>query len=122
MNYYTALQSVATENGNMTHWLEYFIEGLAIELTRIKEKVKSLSTDLKIKKSMGGQQLALSERQIKIVEFIQENGFLQNKAFFELFPMISEDTVLRELKDLMKKGILQKQGSTKGVRYTLKTN
>ena len=106
----------------MTHWLEYFIEGLAIELTRIKEKVKSLSTDLKIKKSMGGQQLALSERQIKIVEFIQENGFLQNKAFFELFPMISEDTVLRELKDLMKKGILQKQGSTKGVRYTLKTN
>lgn len=122
MSYYTALQSVAVENGNLTHWLEYFIEGLAIELTRIKEKVKSLSTDLKIKKSMGGQQLSLSERQIKIVEFIQENGFLQNKAFFELFPMISEDTVLRELKDLMKKGILQKQGSTKGVRYTLKTN
>lgn len=121
MNYYTALQSVATENGNLTHWLEYFIEGLAIELTRIKEKVKMLSTDLKVKKSLGGQQLALSERQIKIVEFIQENGFLQNKVFFELFPMISEDTVLRELKDLMKKGIIQKQGSTKGVRYILKS-
>lgn len=119
-NYYTALQSVASENGNLTHWLEYFIEGLAIELTRIKEKVKKLSTDLKIKKSMGGHQLALSERQIKIVEFIQENGFLQNKVFFELFPMISEDTVLRELKDLVKKGIILKQGSTKGVRYTLK--
>lgn len=120
LNYYNALQSVAVENGNLTHWLEYFIEGLAIELTRIKEKVKALSTDLKIKKQLGGHQMALSERQIKIVEFIQENGFLQNKAFFELFPMISEDTVLREIKDLMKKGILQKQGSTKGVRYTLK--
>ncbi|MFH0749361.1 MAG: Fic family protein [Candidatus Gottesmanbacteria bacterium] len=120
LNYYNALQSVAVENGNLTHWLEYFIEGLAIELTRIKEKVKSLSTDLKIKKQLGGHQMALSERQIKIVEFIQENGFLQNKAFFELFPMISEDTVLREIKDLMKKGIIQKQGSTKGVRYTLK--
>lgn len=119
-NYYTALQSVISENGNITHWLEYFIEGLAIELTRIKEKVKTLSTDLKIKKSMGGHQLALSERQIKIVEFIQENGFLQNKVFFELFPMISEDTVLREIKDLVKKGIILKQGSTKGVRYTLK--
>lgn len=120
LNYYNALQSVAIENGNLTHWLEYFIEGLAIELTRIKEKVKALSTDLKIKKQLGGHQMALSERQIKIVEFIQENGFLQNKAFFELFPMISEDTVLREIKDLMKKGIIQKQGSTKGVRYTLK--
>lgn len=119
--YYEGLQSVGKLEGNVTGWLEYFTEGLAIELTRIKEKVKSLSTDLKIKKSLGGQQLSLSERQIKIVEFIQENGFLQNKAFFELFPMISEDTVLRELKDLMKKGIIKKEGTTKGVKYTLKS-
>lgn len=119
--YYEALQSVAKLEGNVTGWLEYFTQGLAIELTRIKEKVKSLSTDLKLKKSLGGQPLALSERQIKIVEFVQENGFLQNKAFFELFPMISEDTVLRELKDLIKKGIVRKEGSTKGVRYVLRT-
>ncbi|MCX6794003.1 MAG: Fic family protein [Candidatus Gottesmanbacteria bacterium] len=121
MAYYEALQSVVKMEGNLTNWLEYFTQGLAIELTRIKEKVKSLSTDLKIKKSLGGQQLALSERQIKIVEFVQENGFLQNKTFFELFPMISEDTVLRELKDLIKKGILKKEGSTKGVKYVLTT-
>ena len=57
----------------------------------------------------------------KIVEFIQENGFLQNKSFFELFPMISEDTVLRELKDLIKKGIIKKEGTTKGVHYVLRT-
>jgi Fic family protein len=120
MRYYDALQSVAKLEGNLSFWLEYFTEGLSIELARIKEKVKSLSTDLKIKKSMGGQQLALSERQIKIVEYIQENGFLQNKAFFELFPQISEDTVLRELKDLINKGLIQKQGSTKGVRYVLR--
>lgn len=119
--YYDALQSVGKQNGNLTGWLEYFCEALAIELNRIKEKVKSLSTDLKIKKSLGGQQLTLSERQIKVVEFIQENGFLQNKAFFELFPMVSEDTVLRELKDLIKKGIVVKEGTTKGVKYKLKS-
>lgn len=121
MAYYEALQSVVKANGNLNVWLEYFIEGLAIELNRIKEKVKSLSTDLKIKKSLGGQQLALSERQIKIIEYIQESGFLQNKAFFELFPMVSEDTVLRELKDLLKKGIVVKEGTTKGARYVLRT-
>jgi Fic family protein len=119
--YYDALQNVGRMNGNVTPWLEYFSEGLAIELTRIKEKVKSLSTDLKLKKSLGGQPLTLTERQIKAVEFIQENGFLQNKAFFELFPMISEDTVLRELKDLNKKGIVKKEGTTKGVRYVLRS-
>jgi Fic family protein len=118
--YYDALQNVGRMGGNVTPWLEYFSEGLAIELTRIKDKVKSLSTDLKLKKSLGGQQMALTERQIKIIEFVQENGFLQNKSFFELFPMISEDTVLRELKDLMKKGIVKKEGTTKGVRYVLK--
>ncbi len=119
IHYYEALQSVGKLEGNLTGWLEYFTEGLAIELNRIKEKVKSLSTDLKIKKSFGGQQMALSERQIKVVEYIQENGFLQNKAFFELFPMISEDTVLRELKDLLEKGIVKKEGTTKGARYVL---
>lgn len=121
LSYYEALQSVGKAGGNMTAWLEYFAQGLAIELTRIKEKIKSLSTDLKIKKSFGGQPLALSERQIKIVEYIQENGFLQNKAFFELFPMISEDTVLRELKDLISKSLLKKEGMTKGVKYVLAT-
>lgn len=121
MHYYEALQSVGANSGNLTNWLEYFSQGLAIELTRIKEKVKSLSTDIKIKKSFGGQQMTLTERQIKVVEFIQENGFLQNKAFFELFPMVSEDTILRDLKDLLKKGIVKKEGSTKGAKYVLKT-
>jgi Fic family protein len=120
MTYYQALSSVAAA-GSMTGWLEYFTEGLAIELSRIKDKVKKLSTDLKIKKSLGGQQMSLTERQIKIVEYIQENGFLQNKAFFELFPMVSEDTILRELKDLLKKGIVKKEGSTKGARYVLRS-
>ena len=122
MAYYEALQSVEKHGGNITHWLEYFTEGLAIELTRVKERIKSISTDLKLKKSLGGQQMALSERQIRVIEFIQENGFLQNKSFFELFPMISEDTVLRELKDLIGKGILKKEGTTKGVKYVLKSS
>jgi Fic family protein len=121
MHYYEALQSVGKSEGNLNGWIEYFSEGLAIELTRIKEKVKSLSTDLKIKKSLGGQQLALTERQIKLIEFMQEQGFLQNKTFFELFPQVSEDTVLRELKDLLKKGIVKKEGSTKGAKYVLRT-
>ncbi len=121
MSYYEALQSVKTADSDITVWLEYFCEGLAIELTRIKEKVKTLSTDLKVKKSLGGQQISLTERQIKIVEYVQESGYLQNKAFFELFPMVSEDTVLRELKDLMEKGIVKKEGMTKGARYVLRT-
>jgi Fic family protein len=117
-DYYAALQSVTKKNGNLTEWLEYFIQGLAIELNRIKEKVQKLSIDLKLKEKIG-EQIALTERQIKIVEFIENVGFLQNKSFPELFPMVSEDTVLRELKDLVSKNLIKKEGSTKGAKYVL---
>lgn len=116
--YYEALQSVEKNHGVLTSWIEYFVKGLAIELNRVKEKVQKLSVDLKIKEKLG-EQISLSERQIKIVEFIESTGFLQNKSFPELFPMVSEDTVLREIKDLLDKGLIRKEGSTKGAKYVL---
>lgn len=116
--YYRALQSVKKDD--LTPWLEYFTLGLAIELNRIKEKVQKISQDMALKEKLGGKQIFLTERQIKIIEFIRRAGRLQNKDFPHLFPMISEDTVLRELKDLMKKGIIKKKGRTKAAKYELK--
>lgn len=118
--YYEALQKVSKTHGDVTPWLEYFTEGLAIELTRIKEKIKKLSADIHLKERLGGKQMYLTERQIKIVEYIQGAGFLQNQMFAQLFPMTSEDTILRELKDLMDKGLIVKKGKTKGAKYVLK--
>lgn len=118
--YYKALQSVKAEkNFDLTEWLDYFTQGLAIELTRIKERVQNLSVDLKIKERMGGEQLSLTERQMKLIEYLQKVGFLQNKQFAELFPMISEDTILRDLKILIEKGIIKREGSTKAARYII---
>lgn len=117
--YYTALQSVTSEERDLTFWLEYFSEGLANELERIKEKVLKLSVDAKLKEQVGGQ-IALSERQIKIIEFIERNGFLKNKDFREVLPMMSDDTILRDLKDLLKKKIIKKRGVTKNSEYVMK--
>lgn len=116
--YYSALSSAAS--GDLTNWLEYFTEGLAIELTRIKEKVLRLSSDLHLKEKLGGQQVFLTERQIAIMEYIQRVGYLQNSSFPELFPKISEDTILRDIHDLMQKGIIKKEGKTKASRYKLR--
>lgn len=117
-HYYDSLRSAA--QGELTTWLEYFTEGLAIELSRIKEKVQKLSTDLQLKQKLGGQQVFLTERQISIMEYIQRVGFLNNQGFEDLFPKISEDTILRDLKDLMGKGIIKKEGKTKASRYMLR--
>lgn len=118
--YYEALQSVAKKDGDLTFWLEYFSLGLAIELSKIKEKIENISVDANLKQKLGGKPLLLSDRQLKIVEYIQKTGYLQNKAFVQLFPMVSEDTILNELKELLKNGIIKKQGVTKGAKYIMK--
>ena len=118
--YYDALQSVEKTGGDLTKWLEYFTEGLAIELSKIKEKVERISVDGKLRERLGGKPLLLTERQLGIIEYIQKVGFLQNQAFEELFPMVSEDTILNELNVLLQTGIIKKQGVTKGAKYVMK--
>jgi Fic family protein len=115
-DYYAALESA--ETGDLTGWLEYFTEGLSIELTRIKEKVLKLSVDLKLKGKIG--QISLNERQLKLVEYMEDYGYVKNEDFRSLLPMLSDDTVLRDLKDLMRKGLVVKRGSTKSAQYFLK--
>ncbi|HUD43949.1 MAG TPA: Fic family protein [Patescibacteria group bacterium] len=116
--YYEALQSVG-KSGELTKWLEYFCKGLAIELSKIKDKVEKISVDSKLKAKLGGRPLLLTERQIKIIEYIQETNYLQNNAFASLFPMVSEDTVLNDLKVLIKAGLIKKTGKTKAAKYVM---
>ncbi|HVZ11439.1 MAG TPA: Fic family protein [Patescibacteria group bacterium] len=116
--YYDALQSVERKNGDQTEWLAYFTECLAVELSKIRERIENISIDTNLKKKLGGP-VMLSERQIKLIEYIQANGYIENSAYNTLFPMVSEDTVLREVQDLVKKGLLKKQGVTKGVKYIM---
>ena len=114
--YYGALQSVSKREGDLTGWLEYFSLGLSIELSKIREKVENISIDAKLKEKLGGKPLLLSNRQLRIIEYIQKTGFLQNQAFSSLFPMVSEDTILNELKSLVQSGIIKKHGVTKGAK------
>jgi Fic family protein len=116
-DYYSALQSVGRNEGDLTEWLTYFTQGLAIELSKIKDKIEKISVDVKLKERQGGTPILLSDRQLKIIEYIQKTGYLQNSGFKQLFPMVSEDTVLNELKYLIKNGLVKKTGSTKAARY-----
>jgi predicted HTH transcriptional regulator len=106
-------------SGDMTAWLEYFTYGASHEFERIKNKILRLSKDAKLKEKFGGQQIFLTERQVKIIEYIQDIGYMQNKGFSSIFPEISDDSVLRDLKDLINKGLIKKIGKTKAARYVL---
>lgn len=117
-SYYSSIKSVLDCDGDYTQWLSYFSEGLSLEYGRVKERVIRLSKEFRMKKQVG--QIAISERQEKIIEYLQNYARLINSDFPRIFPDISEDTVLRELSDLIKKGVIVKRGKTKAARYELK--
>jgi Fic family protein len=117
--YYQALLSVQqSEGADLTFWLEYFCYGVAVEIDKIKSQVMKLSKDLKLQRELGAQ-VALSERQILLLEALQNQGELTSELAQQLLPNVSTDTILRDLKDLIQKGVVKKFGVTKGVRYVL---
>ncbi len=122
-SYYEAFALVDKQSPNigqrdLTPWLEYFVEVVAIELTKIKEKVRKLSIDTRLKVKMG-KQVALSERQMRLVEYLSDQSSAVMQDLKGVLPMVSEDTVLRDLRDLMEKGIVRKEGRTKAASYVM---
>jgi len=104
---------------DLSQWISYYTEALAIELSRVKDKVQNLSRDLKFKQKLGGKQVHLTERQIKLVEYMQQFGGLRMPDAKSLLPMVSDDTIWRDLKKLIDDKVCEKRGSTKGAYYCL---
>ena len=67
-----------------------------------------------------GTQIPLNERQIKLMEYLQENGVITTLEARKLLAEYSDDTLVRDFNYLVKKGILRKEGKTKAARYLLK--
>jgi len=121
--YYEALGEVDKQSPNLgdreiTAWLEYFTEVVASELEKIKDKVRKLSVDSRLKVKFG-EQVSLTERQMRLIEYISDQGSGGMAELKKVLAMVSEDTILRELRDLLGKGILKKQGSTKASKYII---
>lgn len=111
-----AFSSIKEED--FTEWLEFYTAAFSSSVTNLKEKTLLLSRDTKVAKASGNADL--TERQERIVEYLQDYGSMQNKNFPTIFPSISEDSVLRDLKVLLDKGIIVKRGKTKNSRYELR--
>ncbi len=123
-DYYNSIQNTHLLSSDifkrdLTNWINYFTQALSIELSRVKEKVQSLSRDIKLKQKLGGKQIHLTERQIKLVEYMQQFGGLRMPDAQQLLPMVSDDTIWRDLKKLVDSGAVEKRGSTKGAYYCL---
>ena len=114
--YYRALESVDSKKPDTTEWLEYFTYGVALQIETVKKRVLSLSSDLKRKQSKG--QIALTERQMRIVERIHDYRYITNKTIREMFKL-SDEGALKELKRLLSLGVIKSEGRGRNIRYLL---
>jgi len=68
------------------------------------------------------ESLELNERQKKALEYISQMNRITNNEYRKLFPGITDRTVLNDLRDMVKKGILIKVGKTKNTFYQFRNN
>jgi Fic family protein len=115
--YYTVLDDVNKTYPDCTIWLDYFTEGVKISLQKVKERVLLLSGDQHRKATSG--QVALSERHMKIIEYVRQNGSVKTRDIVGLFH-ISRQVALKELKVLIDQDLLLKEGIRKSAHYILK--
>lgn len=114
--YYAVLKRVNGAYPDCTAWLEYFLEGVEISLHRVKERVLLLSSD-EHRKVAGGQ-VALSGRQIKIIEFIHANGSVKSGDLMLQFS-ISRQAAGKELARMTGLGIIRAAGKGRATRYVM---
>lgn len=64
--------------------------------------------------------LDVNERQQAALELLAKNQRITNREYRDLYPDVSEETIRRDLADLVEEGILLKMGDKKGTYYILK--
>ncbi|MCX6347043.1 MAG: Fic family protein [Actinobacteria bacterium] len=115
-SYYDALKNVNQDTLDLTEWLEYFSEGVATIIKAVKNKVIGLSKGVKILKDKG--QIALSERQMKIVEYIISNNKITTGQIAKMFA-ISRQAALKEINKLIELEVVRLNGFRRDAHYVL---
>ena len=114
--YYAALKTAQEDNNDITRWLEYFTTGVAYSANEIKEAVLKLGPK---KKGVLKTQIPLTDKQMRIVEFMSAHGKVTNKDLQGLFN-ISAQAVHKELSKLVKLKVIKPVGAGRSLHYILK--
>ena len=115
-SYYEALRSVDPQTQDLTEWLEYFVQGVAVEMVRVERRVEELARLYRVEQAT--EQISLNLRQIKLLDYLQSSGSISNSEYQELF-MVSKRTASNDLGELAAHGLLSIEGAGRATRYRL---
>ena len=115
--YYSVLKSVDQKTLDLTQWLEYFTDGVLLSMSKVKEKVLQLSLEKHKKESEG--QIALTDKQIQIIEHLILNGRITSSEIQKMFT-ISRQAAHKEIKKMIELNIVEPKGTGKATYYIIK--
>ena len=116
-SYYEALRSVDPQTQDLTEWLEYFVQGIAVEMVRVERRMEELSGLYRIEAE--AEQISLNPRQIRLLDYLRQSGSsISNGEYQELF-LVSKRTASNDLSELTAHGLLAAEGAGRAVRYRL---
>jgi Fic family protein len=113
--FYRALQSVRERGMDLTAWVEFFVEGLATQLSEVKER-----GEIAIRSDVIAKTHRLNERQEIAVRHLLESGTLDIRTLESLLPDISRRTLQRDLSVLESKDLVEREGETSNLIYRMK--
>ena len=115
--YYKALRAVHPQKRDLTSWLEYFTEGVAVSIDAVRARVVRLSTERVKTKKQG--QIALTEKQMRIVEWINKNGRISAGDAASLFK-VTRQAALKEIGKLVELEIVRREGRARASYYVMR--
>jgi len=115
--YYAALQTIDPKTVDITKWLEYFVEGVAVSMGKVKETVLKFSLDKRFRDLKG--QVFLDEKQMKTLEYLLKHGRITASEYLEMFD-VSVRTARNHLNKLIELDLIKPVGPQKKRYYQLK--
>ncbi len=116
--YYDILERTQKSDLNITDWLAWFLDCLLLSMDQTDETISK--TLVRARFWENNRELELNIRQQKIISMLLNDFFgkLQVSKYATI-TKTSADTALRDLQDLVKKGVLEIEGSGRGTSYRL---
>ena len=118
-SYYETLELTQKEGMDITQWLLWFLNTLAQAMQKAIDSLDEIHSKTQFWQRNSGR--VLNERQIKVINRLLDGfeGKLNNRKWVAI-ANCSRDTALRDINDLVEKGILSKaQGGGRSVSYEL---
>lgn len=114
------VMALVDDTGNgIEEVISVVVEMMSVSCEKAKLRILNIVGESFKYKTESGRTVALTERQVALMEELTVKTQLTIKELRSVLPLVSDDTILRDLKDLVIKKMIRKKGKTKGAVYVM---